>query len=143
MQIDVYKRQGCQRPVDLCGGENRAVGDRRISGICMGFGQRLIPQPGNPCRAVAVSEHRQSVVDAGIDDGNRSAPACQRQIRMVCQTGNAGAVKDVYKRQARESYLNRLYAEVDRHYGSMDAFLREGLGLGEEEKRELRENYLE
>lgn len=44
---------------------------------------------------------------------------------------------------ARESYLNRLYAEVDRHYGSMDAFLREGLGLGEEEKRELRENYLE
>lgn len=59
----------------------------------MGFGQRLIPQPGNPCRAVAVSEHRQSVVDAGIDDGNRSAPACQRQIRMVCQTGNAGAVK--------------------------------------------------
>ena len=44
---------------------------------------------------------------------------------------------------ARESYLNRLYAEVDRHYGFMDAFLREGLGLGEEEKRELRENYLE
>ena len=30
---------------------------------------------------------------------------------------------------ARESYLNRLYAEVDRHYGSMDAFCGRDLAL--------------
>ena len=44
---------------------------------------------------------------------------------------------------ARESYLNRLYAEVEKHYGSMDAFLWEGLGIGPQEKQELRENYLQ
>ena len=44
---------------------------------------------------------------------------------------------------ARESYLNRLYAEVEKHYGSMDAFLQEGLGIGAQEKQALRENYLE
>ena len=44
---------------------------------------------------------------------------------------------------ACESFLDGLYATVDRLYGSMDVFLEKGLGLGEKELEVLRNKYLE
>ena len=43
---------------------------------------------------------------------------------------------------ARESYLKRLLDTVTETYGSMDEFLKTQMGIGQEERRILRERYL-
>ncbi len=43
----------------------------------------------------------------------------------------------------REDYLELLYESIDERYGSMDNYLRDGLGLTPEELNTLRNRYLE
>ena len=52
--------------------------------------------------------------------------------------GNAGAALV----EAREEYLQAAFDEIDRLYGSMDAFLRDGLAVDESMKQAFRARYL-
>ncbi len=45
--------------------------------------------------------------------------------------------------EARREYLEAAFDEIDKQYGSMDAFLKEGLGLGEDEIEGFRAKCLE
>ena len=45
--------------------------------------------------------------------------------------------------EAREIYAFTVYAEAEKRYGSFGAFLREGLGVSDAEREELRRRYLE
>ena len=45
--------------------------------------------------------------------------------------------------EAGEAYLQAAYDTADRLFGSFDGFLREGLGITQEERERLRERYLE
>ncbi len=45
--------------------------------------------------------------------------------------------------EAREEYLLTVYTEAEARYGSFGAFLREGLGVSDAEREELRRRYLE
>jgi protein-tyrosine phosphatase len=40
-------------------------------------------------------------------------------------------------------YLEAAFAEIEKEYGSMDNYLRRGLGVDENFRRRLRERYLE
>ena len=44
---------------------------------------------------------------------------------------------------AHERYPLTVYEEAEKKYGSFDAFLREGLGVSDAEREELRRRYLE
>jgi len=44
--------------------------------------------------------------------------------------------------EVRPEYLEAAYAAIEKHYGSMDAFLRDGVGLSDEQKQALRARLL-
>lgn len=44
---------------------------------------------------------------------------------------------------ARESYLLTLYSEAEKKYGSIEGFIRDGLGISDDERDQLRRRYLE
>uniref|UniRef100_UPI003564CFFC tyrosine-protein phosphatase n=1 Tax=Litorivivens sp. TaxID=2020868 RepID=UPI003564CFFC len=39
----------------------------------------------------------------------------------------------------QERYLNEAFAAIDEHYGSMDNYLQQGLGVGPVERQQLRD----
>ena len=43
----------------------------------------------------------------------------------------------------REDYLGLLYDSIDEHYGSVENYLHQGLGLTQEDLTNLRNRYLE
>ena len=43
---------------------------------------------------------------------------------------------------AHERYLLTVYEEAEARYGSFDAFIRDGLGISDAEREELRRRYL-
>ena len=64
------------------------------------------------------------------------------QLKQMGAAGPAAREALRFLSEAQASYLEAAWARAEALYGSFDAFLREGLGIGEAEKRLFRTRYL-
>ena len=70
--------------------------------------------------------------------------ATLRQLMRMPEAAQPGADAGMWAMfSADETYLQAAYDTADRLFGSFDGFLREGLGITQEERERLRERYLE
>lgn len=87
--------------------------------------------------------------DVIMEDYLLTTPYTEQNRRAVCQDAKAYTDDPAAQfaleafESARESYLNASYRSIEQHYGSVDSYLTEALGIGTEEKTILRSLYLE
>ena len=105
--------------------------------------------------ATVIVEKRLGVSDADILADYLMTNTCMkesygqliatlRQLMRMPEAAQPGADAGMWAMfSADETYLQAAYDTADRLFGSFDGFLREGLGITQEERARLRERYLE
>ncbi|MDO4333664.1 MAG: tyrosine-protein phosphatase [Eubacteriales bacterium] len=73
-----------------------------------------------------------------------SGPVVERQSRLAVESTGQKAAGEVVRKlfSVEPSYLEAVYEEIDRDFGSMDDFLRNEMGLDAEKRRILQDLYL-
>ena len=87
---------------------------------------------------------RQDIMADYLDTNKYLEEEIEAIIRMLKEKMDLGEAEDVIKNffGAREEYLNMIYEYVDDNYGSMDAFVRDVMGITDEEREMVRNRYL-
>lgn len=87
---------------------------------------------------------RRDIMEDYLDTNYYLEEEVESIIRMLKGKMDLQGTEDVIKNffGAREEYLNMVYEYVDENYGSMDIFIRDVMGITDEERERIRERYL-
>lgn len=88
----------------------------------------------------ALNVPRDTIMQDYLASNRHSQDYIDKMVRLIeigsLFRANEEAVRALFAVEA--SYLNEAFAAIDEHYGSMDNYLQQGLGIGSEERQQLR-----
>ena len=87
---------------------------------------------------------RQDIMEDYLDTNVYLEDEIDAIIRMLNEKMELGGAEAVIKNffGAKEEYLDMVFEYVDEHYGSMDCFIRDIMGITDEERARIRSRYL-